>query len=54
MNAPRVLLVEDDATIREMTRLSLERDGFTVDVAADGPAGLAAFRAGVFDVCCST
>jgi DNA-binding response OmpR family regulator len=50
MTAPRVLLVEDDATIREMTRLSLERDGFTVEAAADGPAGLAAFRAGVFDV----
>ena len=50
MTAPRVLLVEDDATIREMTRLSLERDGFTVEVAADGPGGLAAFQAGVFDV----
>ena len=49
MIAPRVLLVEDDATIREMTWLSLERDGFTVEVAADGPAGLAAFPADVFD-----
>ncbi len=50
MNAPRVLLVEDDATIRQMTRLSLERDGFAVEVAADGPAGLAAFRSDPFDV----
>jgi DNA-binding response OmpR family regulator len=39
----RVLLVEDDPTIREMTRLALERDGFAVETAADGPAGLAAF-----------
>jgi DNA-binding response OmpR family regulator len=50
MNAPRVLLVEDDATIRQMTRLSLERDGFAVEVAADGPAGLAVFRSDPFDV----
>src|SRR5919197_1191008 len=39
----RVRLVEDDPTIREMTRLALERDGFAVETAADGPAGLAAF-----------
>ena len=41
---PRVLLVEDDETIREMTRLSLERDGFQVATAADGPAGLESFQ----------
>jgi DNA-binding response OmpR family regulator len=40
----RILLVEDDATIREMTQLSLQRDGFTVETAADGPSGLQAFR----------
>jgi DNA-binding response OmpR family regulator len=40
----RILLVEDDPTIREMTQLSLERDGFKVSSAADGSAGLAAFR----------
>jgi DNA-binding response OmpR family regulator len=41
---PRILLVEDDDVIREMTRLSLERDGFTVVAAPDGQAGLAAFH----------
>jgi DNA-binding response OmpR family regulator len=41
---PRVLLVEDDRTIREMTRLSLERDGFQVATAADGPGGLETFQ----------
>ena len=50
MEQHRILLVEDDATIREMTQLSLERDGFVVDTAADGPAGLEAFRAGSPDL----
>jgi DNA-binding response OmpR family regulator len=40
----RILLVEDDAAIRDMTRLALERDGFEVHAAEDGPAGLEAFR----------
>ncbi len=40
----RVLLVEDDDVIREVTQLALERNGFTVVVAADGLTGLAAFR----------
>ncbi|MFB9904056.1 two-component system response regulator CseB [Allokutzneria oryzae] len=44
MNAVHVLLVEDDDVIRETTQLTLERDGFRVTVAADGIAGLAAFR----------
>jgi DNA-binding response OmpR family regulator len=41
----RILLVEDDPTIREMTQLSLQRDGFVVETAADGRSGLDAFRA---------
>jgi DNA-binding response OmpR family regulator len=40
----RVLLVEDDDVIREATQLALERNGFTVDVAADGLTGLDMFR----------
>jgi DNA-binding response OmpR family regulator len=39
-----VLLVEDDAVIREATQLSLERDGFQVTVAEDGVTGLARYR----------
>jgi DNA-binding response OmpR family regulator len=45
-----VLLVEDDAVIREATQLALERNGFTVDVAADGLTGLSVFRARPPDV----
>jgi len=41
---PRILLVEDDPTIREMTQLALQRDGFDVDTADDGATGLSAFR----------
>src|SRR5438105_5777286 len=46
----RVLLVEDDPTIREMTRMALERDGFAVDTAGDGRAGLDAFARATPDV----
>src|SRR6185437_5516554 len=46
----RVLLVEDDPTIREMTRMTLERDGFVVETAGDGQAGLDAFDRGIPDV----
>ncbi|GAA3141555.1 two-component system response regulator CseB [Planomonospora alba] len=45
-----VLFVEDDEVIREVTRLALERDGFTVTTAADGPEGLEAFRTRTPDV----
>ena len=47
---PRILLVEDDATIRQMTKLSLERDGFAVETAHDSTSGLAAFRDGTPDL----
>ena len=44
----RVLLVEDDASIREVTKLGLERAGFRVATAPDGREGLARFREGGF------
>ena len=47
---PRILLVEDDATIREMTQLALERDGFAVTTADDGASGLSCFRSEEPDV----
>jgi two-component system, OmpR family, alkaline phosphatase synthesis response regulator PhoP len=42
---PRVLVVEDDTTVREVTRRYLSEAGYLVDEAADGPAGLDAARA---------
>ncbi|HSL75747.1 MAG TPA: response regulator transcription factor [Candidatus Limnocylindrales bacterium] len=41
----RILLVEDDPSIREVTAIGLRNAGFTVETAHDGRAGLDAFEA---------
>ena len=41
----RILVVEDDPSIREITAIGLRGAGFTVATAADGPEGLERFRA---------
>ncbi|MBQ0994259.1 response regulator transcription factor [Micromonospora sp. H61] len=46
----RVLVVEDDFSIREITALGLRRAGFRVDTAVDGRQALAAFRAHPVDL----
>jgi two-component system, OmpR family, response regulator MtrA len=46
----RVLLVEDDPSIREVVALGLRQSGFRVDSAADGGDGLAQFRQKTYDV----
>ncbi len=46
----RILVVDDEAPILDLVRGYLERDGFEVATAADGPAGLAAVRANSPDV----
>jgi DNA-binding response OmpR family regulator len=46
----RVLLVEDDPSIREVTTLALEAAGFRVVAARDGREGLTQYRSGHFDV----
>jgi two-component system response regulator MtrA len=45
----RVLIVEDDASIREVTALGLARAGLRTSTAVDGREGLAAWRAHEFD-----
>ena len=40
----RVLVVDDDPTVSDVVRRYLERAGFEVVLAADGPAALAAFE----------
>src|ERR671936_1448434 len=45
-----LLLVEDDASIREVATLGLEQAGFRVTAAGDGREGLLRFRQGAFDL----
>ncbi len=47
---PRVLVVEDDATISELLEMALESAGYTVDTAADGPTGLDCVASTEFDL----
>ncbi|MGZ4181027.1 MAG: response regulator [Solirubrobacteraceae bacterium] len=46
----RILIVEDDATLRYAISRLLEKDGFAVDVADDGEAGIDAARTSEYDV----
>ena len=46
----RVLIVEDSETMRESLRAGLVREGFAVDVAADGKLGLTYARNNPYDV----
>ncbi|MEO6471066.1 MAG: response regulator transcription factor [Aeromicrobium sp.] len=45
MPETRILVIEDDPTVRDVVRRYLERDGHTVLQAEDGPSGLAMARA---------
>jgi two-component system, OmpR family, response regulator MtrA len=45
----RLLLVEDDASIREIVSIGLKAAGFRVVTAIDGQQGLATVRSGAFD-----
>lgn len=46
----RALVVDDDADIRDILADQLELEGWTVEQARDGREGLAAARAGGFDL----
>jgi len=45
----RVLVVDDDINLRTLLSVLLGRAGFTVDFAADGPAGLQKMHANNYD-----
>ena len=46
----RLLVIEDDASIRAMLHQALEDEGYQVDEAPDGSSGLQAIRAGGLDL----
>jgi DNA-binding response OmpR family regulator/DNA-binding CsgD family transcriptional regulator len=47
VSVPLVLVVDDEADIRDLVRLNLELEGHDVEVAADGAAALAAIAEGL-------
>jgi len=44
-NAPSILIIDDDAIVRDITSRNLRREGYRVLLATDGPSGLAIARA---------
>jgi DNA-binding response OmpR family regulator len=50
MQTPRVLVVDDEPPIVELVRGYLEREGYAVDAASDGPSALEAVRSSAPDV----
>ncbi|SBT49463.1 response regulator transcription factor [Micromonospora auratinigra] len=50
MKERRVLVVEDERTIAESVAARLRAEGFTVDIAGDGPSAVERFRTGRHDL----
>lgn len=50
MTPIRVLVIDDEESIRDLARSYLEREGFQVQLARDGPEGLTLARTGRPDV----
>jgi len=50
MHQPRILVVDDEAPIRDLVRGYLEREGFAVEAAVDGPSAVEAVRAAAPEV----
>ena len=50
MAGERILVVDDEPTVREVVQHYLEREGYRVGAAEDGPTALAVFSADVPDL----
>jgi CheY-like chemotaxis protein len=46
----RILIIDDDETVRQATSIVLETSGFDVVAVENGQSGIAAIKAGAFDV----
>jgi CheY-like chemotaxis protein len=47
---PRVLVIDDDPSVREVVRYVFQDFGYEYETAADGPRGLARFDEGGWDL----
>ena len=45
----RILMIEDDKELAEITKLRLEKENFTVDVCLDGAEGLYYMQENMYD-----
>ena len=50
MTTRHALICEDDAAIRALVKTVVQREGFAVDVAADGKAGIEMLNRGCYDL----
>jgi CheY-like chemotaxis protein len=50
MTQPRILFVDDDEILSGLMQMTLELEGYVVDIAANGEEALAAMRQGEYDV----
>lgn len=46
----RILVIDDEASIRKLLMQALKAKGYEVEIAADGPAAIEIFRSGLFNV----
>jgi len=47
---PKILVVDDEADVRRVLQLFLERAGYEVDTVADGTEAVTVFAAGTYDL----
>ena len=46
----RILIIEDDKNLAQLTKLALEKENFTVDICLDGAEGLYYMQENMYDL----